>query len=371
MDGFDTDGFKVMDYPIEYLMAIDAAGITNDMSDYEKCVCVNNYICSVAEYGVFDVSLRTKPRSTNYPISDGLDLIQYGVGTSIEYTNAFETMVTMLGIESGSYSSRFLNHAWNYVIIDGVTYFIDVTWNDRADNHYLMSTELWGNHQADDIKIWRPQDHYVEDEEQGQVEYEAANKQRQEWILEQFMKDPYKYFDGSNGSVVEIYFDLPVQVNPSTSSEQQSPRVESVTETVVQPDQVPVPETVTNPELVSIPETGASPDPSPVPAHEHVWNEHTAERQVWIPEIVTVTTYEEKTVVTGALFRCNCGYETTDSEDLKSHIRGHISANEATNFAVYDHTEIQQVPVEREEDQGHYETETYVDYHYCDCGETR
>ena len=185
---YHDDGQYMTDFPVEYLLAIDAAGITNEMSDYEKCVRINDYLCAVAEYGypdappresatIDDTTLEKKFNEAEtsgdffsflYDMGNtyhavvplghkGLDLLQYGKGVCQAYSDAFQTMTSMLGIESHIWSSSSLNHRWNVVVIDGVTYFVDVTWNDNENaehrNHYLMSTKLWDNHNASDIEI--------------------------------------------------------------------------------------------------------------------------------------------------------------------------------------------------------------------------
>lgn len=169
------------DFPVEYLLAIDAAGITDEMSDYEKCVRVNNYLCAVAEYGSPDVTSRNDGMINDATLDKmfseietaddfiafldaatlaitpecGIDLIRYGKGYCQAYADAFQTMTSMLGINSYVYGSDSLNHAWNAVVIDDVIYFVDVTWNDNTikPNGYLMSTVLWDDHNASDIKI--------------------------------------------------------------------------------------------------------------------------------------------------------------------------------------------------------------------------
>lgn len=138
------------EYPQEYLLAIDAAGITNEMSDYEKCVCINNYLCAITEYGYAETQ---DSRLIPYGVI-GLDIFQYGKGVCNAYADAFQTMTSMVGIPCYVIRSESLNHAWNGVIIDGISYFVDVTWNDSLNcNYYLMSTTLWDDHIARDIEI--------------------------------------------------------------------------------------------------------------------------------------------------------------------------------------------------------------------------
>ncbi len=110
------------------------------------------------------------------------------------------------------------------------------------------------------------------------------------------------------------------------------------------------------------------------PEHTHVWKEHMAETQTWVPNIVVVDDYETQKVAVGGLYICtSCGYETSDVNDINDHLVESIL--EGTGCASYQDIvqyEDQQVKVgSHEEDQGHYETTSYVDYYYCDCGATK
>ena len=123
----------------------------------------------------------------------------------------------------------------------------------------------------------------------------------------------------------------------------------------------------------SQPEPPKAPEPA-APAHEHVWHEHTATRQEWVPNIVTVDDYETRDVVVGGFIHCNCGVEipVSDRQAFEEHSINHILNGEDDGHWTIEKTEPQQVKVgSHEEDHGHYETVTYVDYHYCDCGATK
>ena len=116
------------------------------------------------------------------------------------------------------------------------------------------------------------------------------------------------------------------------------------------------------------------PSASTEPPHEHVWQEHTATRQEWVPNIVVVDDYETQTVVVGSVIHCNCGVEipAEDRAANEEHALNHILSGEDDGHWTVEKTEEQQVKVgSHEEDHGHYETVTYVDYYYCDCGATK
>lgn len=110
------------------------------------------------------------------------------------------------------------------------------------------------------------------------------------------------------------------------------------------------------------------------PAHTHNWIEHTATKQVWVPHVVVVDDYEIRVVGhVDDVAICWCGFTTTDRDTIVDHIKNHGSAKENTQFTIQPGYDIiEQVKVgSHEEDHGYYETQTYVDYYYCECGETK
>lgn len=118
--------------------------------------------------------------------------------------------------------------------------------------------------------------------------------------------------------------------------------------------------------------SGSSSQPS-APAHSHSWKDHTATRQVWVPNIVTVTDYADQKVAVGTQYIfAEDGFVTTDSSVAKTHAVELVRQGYAGNYRMETIYETQRVPVgSHTEDHGRYETETYVDYQYCDCGATK
>lgn len=117
---------------------------------------------------------------------------------------------------------------------------------------------------------------------------------------------------------------------------------------------------------------GSSSQPS-APAHSHSWKDHTATKQVWVPNIVTVTDYADQQVAVGTKYVfAEDGFVTTDPGTAKAHAVELVKQGYAGNYRMETIYETQRVPVgSHTEDHGHYETQTYVDYQYCDCGATR
>lgn len=150
-------------YPAEYLLAIDAAGITNEMTDYEKCVRINNYLCTVLTYGSNDEFMAYKYRqltreealaSIEVSHNIGVGALKTGNAVCSGYADAFQTMTFMLGMESYQLQSFAMEHEWNMVVADGVPYYVDVTWNDcLGNNAYLMSPVLWTDHTYADTTV--------------------------------------------------------------------------------------------------------------------------------------------------------------------------------------------------------------------------
>lgn len=122
----------------------------------------------------------------------------------------------------------------------------------------------------------------------------------------------------------------------------------------------------------SKPSGDSSSQPS-APAHSHSWKDHTATKQVWVPNIVTVTDYADQQVAVGTRYIfAEDGFVTTDSGTAKAHAVELVRQGYAGNYRMETIYETQRVPVgSHTEDHGHYETQTYVDYQYCDCGATR
>ncbi len=106
-----------------------------DMTDFEKVMAVHDYM--VLNY-VYDIS----DMDQTYLIM--LDK----VGVCAAYSEAFQHMMNILGIDSTLVSSDEMGHIWNLVKIDGRWYHIDVTWDDyvpdgfaEVNHHFaLLST---------------------------------------------------------------------------------------------------------------------------------------------------------------------------------------------------------------------------------------
>lgn len=117
--------------------------------------------------------------------------------------------------------------------------------------------------------------------------------------------------------------------------------------------------------------SGSSSSQSSQTTHTHTWVNHTATRQVWVSNWVDVPDYSTQQVQTGTRFVFSeDGYTTTSLSDAKAHAVELVKQGYVGNYhteAIYEEQTVQ--TGSHKEDQGHYETETYVDYVYCSsCG---
>lgn len=160
-----------------------------------------------------------------------------------------------------------------------------------------------------------------------------------------------------------------------TAEVQPAQTLPTSTPVVTEPVQTaePIPVQIEIAEPVQTAPVVSEPEPTPAPVHTHDWKEHVVTTQTWIPNIIVVDDYETHTEKYG-LAICYCGFETTDADVIRQHVKDHVYAGEMelAGFGCQTHYKTEQVKVgSHEEDHGYYETSTYVDYYYCDCGATR
>lgn len=127
-------------WPDYMITAYDATGITDDMSDYDKAVAINNYVCQVVDYayenGVDDRAAYSA-------------CLSYGKAICTGYSHAFACLCTMAGISNDQVVglANGASHAWNSVWIGNTKYWVDPTYNDSTNNAYLMSATPFADHE--------------------------------------------------------------------------------------------------------------------------------------------------------------------------------------------------------------------------------
>lgn len=145
-------------WPDYIVSAYDSCGVTNDMSDYDKAVAINNYLCRILEYD--DNALVWEPGETHRDYSEitysDRRCITTGKAICEGYADAFVQLCTIAGVGAdycfGTATTETGitgGHAWNFVLIGDTKYYVDVCWNDGTNNSYLMSTTPFSDHKLD------------------------------------------------------------------------------------------------------------------------------------------------------------------------------------------------------------------------------
>lgn len=120
-----------------------ADNITNSsMSDMQKVLAIHDWMCYNLTYDY------------TYSKYSYLNAISEGTAVCQGYAELFDLFMHIVGIESKIVTGYGTNgiqsglHAWNEVVIDGVAYAIDVTWDDMGEygipvryNYFLISPE--------------------------------------------------------------------------------------------------------------------------------------------------------------------------------------------------------------------------------------
>lgn len=122
----------------DYMVAvINNCGVTPQMSDYDKAVTLARYLAGYISYDYY-----SQFGWSDYTTEGALknrSVVCSG------YANAYSNLLYMLGIES-YYVRGTANggsHGWNKVVINGVEYYTDVTWNSclRSDRYMMITFE--------------------------------------------------------------------------------------------------------------------------------------------------------------------------------------------------------------------------------------
>lgn len=110
-------------------------------TDYEKEKFVHDYIIENCVY--------TEPDDGHY-VNTAYGCLVLGQASCEGYSRAFQFIMNMLDIdnrlvtgESTADGQTYVGHMWNYVVIEGNGYFVDLTWDDpQFDSQVLRHTYL-------------------------------------------------------------------------------------------------------------------------------------------------------------------------------------------------------------------------------------
>ncbi len=168
---FDADSIPEMDSRFREAVSAVTSQISAGSSDYEKALFVHDYIISNCDYD-FELSGSISSGAEEF---DRSGITAYGclidhLAVCSGYTAAFQVLMNELGVEGGrtegvAGSKGVLNnHVWNYITLDGDSYYIDVTWDDlgfdgtpapagnQLSHRYFCVTgsELYKSHSLDE-----------------------------------------------------------------------------------------------------------------------------------------------------------------------------------------------------------------------------
>lgn len=155
--------------------------ITEDMSELEKELAINQYLCDTAEY---DMEALENAEENDFAEVDGEfndAFTPYGVlinktGVCSSYAGAFKLLAEEAGLECivvTGYLEGDLPHAWNKVKIDGTWNIVDATNND---NELLFNALLnLPDHAADKVLV--EDERYVLDSMTGNYRAETDEKE--------------------------------------------------------------------------------------------------------------------------------------------------------------------------------------------------
>lgn len=124
--------FENIDIVQEKCEEIVSKVIKPGMSLFEKELAIHDYLTQVTKYYE-----NWKTDQGNYEVHTPVGLLTKGSAVCDGYAKTFNILMGMVGIESDVYYGKSLgdieleNHAWNIVNIDGKSYHVDVTWDDR------------------------------------------------------------------------------------------------------------------------------------------------------------------------------------------------------------------------------------------------
>lgn len=132
--------------------------ISSNMTDREKIKIIHDYIISNTKYD-FTSNLSSEINHYNSNIAYGVFKNKKGICSG--YTDAMALFLYELGIENYKISND--DHIWNYVILDGIGYHLDLTWDDPILETGEEKIEYFYFLIDDNIlKILSKEDHYYD-----------------------------------------------------------------------------------------------------------------------------------------------------------------------------------------------------------------
>ena len=112
----------------EYAAALAADCVSADMTEAEKLRALHDALVRLCSYDL-ETAAQASPDGASAPFAaDGALLDHKAVCAG--YGRAFGMLCEAVGIQAVYVASEEMNHGWNAVRLDGVTYYIDCTFDD-------------------------------------------------------------------------------------------------------------------------------------------------------------------------------------------------------------------------------------------------
>ena len=139
---YDTDAKTMKEKQVEIMAEVKrivGEVISNDMSELEKELAINAYLCEIAEY---DMEALENAEENDFETVDEefndsftpYGVLINGIGVCASYAGAFKLLADAVGLECivvTGYLNGTLPHAWNKVKIDEEWHVVDTTNNDN------------------------------------------------------------------------------------------------------------------------------------------------------------------------------------------------------------------------------------------------
>ncbi len=112
----------ILEACIDYALSF----VSDEMSDLEKALVLHDFLVNVCDYDYENYFAGTIPNES-YSLW-GVLVNEKAVCQG--YAEAYAALLNEAGIDSVLTTSNSMNHAWNFVYLDGYWYHVDVTWDD-------------------------------------------------------------------------------------------------------------------------------------------------------------------------------------------------------------------------------------------------
>jgi len=214
--------------------------ISDDMTDYEKTLCIFEWICdnTVYDHTSYTMKAGYSESVANYPMLlpcfylEGVFTTGYSVCDG--FSKAYSLMCNMIGIDcirivgDAKVGGSSGGHAWNKVKVDfnlddnvaGNYYLVDITWTEIASNN---STEILSHEYFLVDDEYCKNTHFPHEERfkfqkyktNGKYNYYLDNKfsynsANHDYVIssDEEMSTMFEYFMETSGETIEVVFDL-------------------------------------------------------------------------------------------------------------------------------------------------------------------